>query len=105
MPLPKASHTQFLVLDTLLGGDKWGRDIRVALKAVGYKSTHASFYEMMDRMEQAGLIKSRLEERDVYGQIFREKRYHLTGEGSAALDRVANFYAATRSCRAKLGFQ
>ncbi len=42
---------------------------------------HASFYEMIDRMEQSGVIESWFEERDVEGQKFNEKPYRLTAKG------------------------
>jgi DNA-binding PadR family transcriptional regulator len=91
--IPKATHQQFAVLNVLLPGQAWGRDVRAALKADGYSSTNASFYEMMDRLEKAGLVKGQYEERDVLGQKFRERRYELTGEGIAARNEVAVFYA------------
>ena len=99
MPIPKATHSQFAVLSILRDEERWGRDVRAALKADGYSSTNASFYEMMDRMESGGLVEGRYEERDVLGQKFKERRYKITGEGIAAMDEVAAFYAS----RSRLG--
>jgi DNA-binding PadR family transcriptional regulator len=94
MPLPKCSHQQLAVLFVLVqDGDVWGRDLRAALRKEGYKSTHASFYELLDRMEKIGLVESRFEDRDVLGQLFREKRYKITGLGQEALDEFNAFYA------------
>ncbi len=95
MPIPKHTHQQFAVLDTLLKkGELWGRDLRAALKSDGYKSTNASFYELMDRLETARLVEGRYEERDVLGQQFRERKYKLTGLGRQVRDEVASYYAA-----------
>ena len=94
MPIPKTTHQQFEVLSILRDEELWGRDVRAALKADGYSSTNASFYEMMDRMESGGLVEGRYEERDVLGQKFKERRYKITGNGLAAMDEVASFYSS-----------
>jgi hypothetical protein len=95
MPIPKYTHQQFAVLDTLLkAGELWGRDLRAALKSQGYGSTNTSFYELMDRLETADLVEGRYEERDVLGQLFRERKYKLNGLGQQAWNEVACYYAS-----------
>ncbi|MGO9599212.1 MAG: helix-turn-helix transcriptional regulator [Isosphaeraceae bacterium] len=95
MRIPKHTHQQFAVLDTLLKeGELWGRDLRSALKAEGYGSSNSSFYELMDRLEKVGFVEGRYEERDVLGQLFRERKYKLTGLGQQARDEVASYYMA-----------
>jgi len=94
MPIPKTTNTQFAVLSILRGEEQWGRDVRASLKAEGWNSTNASFYELMDRMESSGLVEGRYEERDVLGQKFKERRYKITGEGVAAMNDVAAFYSS-----------
>jgi DNA-binding PadR family transcriptional regulator len=95
MSIPKYTHQQWAVLNTLLNeGELWGRDLRAALKKDGYGSTNAAFYELMDRLETAGLVEGRYEERDVLGQLFKERKYKLTGLGQQAWDEVASYYAA-----------
>jgi DNA-binding PadR family transcriptional regulator len=104
MPIPKHTHQQFAVLDTLVKeGELWGRDLRSALKSDGYESTNASFYELMDRLDTAGFVESRIEERDVLGQSFKERRYKVTGLGQHARDEVASFYYARLEARLGLG--
>jgi DNA-binding PadR family transcriptional regulator len=94
MPIPRYSHNQFAVLDALKEGELWGRDLRAALKADGYGSTNASFYELMDRLEKGGLVEGRYEERDVLGQLFKERKYQLTALGQEAWTEVMTYYAA-----------
>jgi DNA-binding PadR family transcriptional regulator len=95
MPIPKYTHQQWAVLNTLLSeGELWGRDLRAALKSDGYGSTNASFYELMDRLETAGLVEGHYEARDVLGQRFTERKYKLTELGEHAWDNVASYYAA-----------
>lgn len=102
MPIPKYTHQQFAVMDILLKeGVLWGRDLRAALKADGYGSSNASFYELMDRLEKGGLVEGWYEERDVLGQLFKERKYKITGLGQIARDEVALYYAA----RLGLSFQ
>src|SRR5262249_9614505 len=81
MPIPKYTHQQFAVLDALKEGELWGRDLRAALKADGYGSTNAAFYELMDRLERNGLVEGWYEERNVLGQLFKERKYKLAGLG------------------------
>jgi DNA-binding MarR family transcriptional regulator len=100
MPIPKYTHQQWAVLNTLLNeGELWGRDLRAFLKSDGYGSTNASFYELMDRLETAGLVEGRHEERDVLGQLFRERKYKLTGLGQQAWNDVASYYTARLGSR------
>jgi DNA-binding PadR family transcriptional regulator len=94
MPIPKLTHQQFAVLDTLMKGELWGRDLRAALKSEGYGSTNASFYELMDRLETASFVEGRYENRDVLGQLFKERKYKLTGLGENAWHEVASYYLA-----------
>jgi hypothetical protein len=95
MPIPKCTHNQWAVLNTLLNeGELWGRDLRAALKKDGYGSTNASFCELMDRLETAGLVEGRYEERDVLGQLFKERKYQMTGLGPRTWDEVASYYTA-----------
>jgi DNA-binding PadR family transcriptional regulator len=94
MPIPRYSHQQFAVLDALKEGELWGRDLRAALKADGYGSTNASFYELMDRLEKGGLVEGWYEDRDVLGQMFKERKYKLNALGQGAWEEVATYYAA-----------
>jgi DNA-binding MarR family transcriptional regulator len=95
MPIPKYTHQQWAVLNALLnGGELWGRDLRAALKSEGYGSTNAAFYELIDRLETAGLVEGRYQERHVLGQLFRERMYKLTAFGHEAWHNVANYYTS-----------
>src|SRR5689334_8534966 len=95
VPIPKCTHNQFAVLDLLLERETlWGRDLRAALKAQGYGRTNASFYELMDRLEKAGLVEGWYEERDVLSQLTKERKYQLTGSGRRSREEVALYYAA-----------
>jgi DNA-binding PadR family transcriptional regulator len=95
MPIPKYTHHQWAVLNTLRNeGELWGRDLRTHLKSEGYGSTNAAFYELMDRLETAGLVEGRYVERDVLGQLVKERKYKLTGRGQEAWDDVASYYTA-----------
>jgi DNA-binding PadR family transcriptional regulator len=91
--LPTTTHQQFAVLDALHdGSEHWGRDVRAAIKKDGYKSTNQSFYELMDRMESGGLVVGKYADRDVLGQMFRERCYQITGAGVIAWENAVKYY-------------
>ena len=48
----------------------------------------------MDRLETAGFVEGRYEERDVLGQLFKERKYKITGLGQNSRDEVASYYIA-----------
>lgn len=95
MPIPKWTHQQFAVLNTLLNeGVLWGRDLRAALKAEGYESSNTAFYALMDRLETAGLVEGWYEDREILGAFMKERKYKLTGLGEQARNEVVSYYAA-----------
>ena len=58
-------------------------------------------YELMDRLETAGLVEGRYEERDVLGQLLKERKYKITGLGQHAA-KVVSYYAARLGSRLRL---
>ena len=85
-PTPRLSQLQFLVLGTLLRGERVGREIRDDLQRLGVKRSGPSFYQLMSRLEEAKLAEGRYEQRIVDGQIIRERTYRLTAAGRRAWD-------------------
>lgn len=82
--IPDITHLQFLVLGMLRGGDRPGRLLRRALARHGVERTGPAFYQMMARLEDAGLVAGEYEQKVVDGQIIKERRYALTSRGEAA---------------------
>lgn len=90
--LPRITHLQFLVLEGLSASEQSGRDLRELLAAHRIRRTPPAFYQMMARLEDAGLIDGWYDQQVVDGQLLKERRYRLTGPGRRALDETRAFY-------------
>jgi len=90
--VPEITHLQFLVLGMLRGGARAGRVVRRSLKRHGIDRTGPAFYQMMARLEDAGLVDGEYEQKIVDGQIIKERRYTLTKSGDAAWTSTRAFY-------------
>ena len=91
--LPVLTHLQFVVLEALTGGEHAGRDIRSLLTSYGIRNSGPAFYQMMGRLEQAGLVEGWYEQKLVGGQNVKERRYRLTRAGARATKETRAFYA------------
>lgn len=92
MPLPDLSHLQFIVLAQLLGAERSGRQIRGVLKRYRVRQSGPAFYQMMARMEKAGLAEGWYTQDVVDGQVIKERHYRLTEAGAAAWRECRRFY-------------
>src|SRR4029450_9955604 len=93
-PLPDVTHLQFLVLGILRGGGRTGRAVRKALGRHGVRRSGPAFYQMMARLEDAGLIEGEYDQKVVRSQIIKERRYSLTGGGETAWRSTRDFYVS-----------
>jgi len=85
-PTPRLSQLQFLVLGTLLQGQRPGREIRDELARFGVKRSGPSFYQLMSRLEEGQFAEGQYQQRIVDSQIIRERTYKLTASGRRAWD-------------------
>src|SRR4051812_40061641 len=93
MSLPLLTHLQFLVLGHLMGCDELsGRALREKLAESEVHRTGPAFYQLMARLGDAGFVEGRYDQKVVDGQILKERRYRITGDGVAVLDEVRDFY-------------
>lgn len=83
---------QFLVLGMLRHEERAGRHLRRALARHGVRRTGPAFYQMMARLEDAGLVAGEYDQKVVDGQIIKERRYALTPRGAAAWAATRAFY-------------
>lgn len=91
--IPEITHLQFLVLALLRDGARPGRAVRRLLARHGVRRTGPAFYQMMARLEDAGLVDGEYEQKVVAGQIIKERRYTLTVRGEAAWAATRKFYS------------
>lgn len=102
VPIPDISHLQFLLLAALIDGQRSGYHLRAILEGEGHRKSGPAFYQLMARMEDAGLVKGRYEQKEVEGQAIRERVYEVTGTGATVCESVRHFYATLAEKR--LGF-
>ena len=92
--IPEITHLQFLVLGMLRSDARLGREIRRDLVRHGARRSGPAFYQMMARLEDAGLIDGEYDQKVVRGQIIKERRYSLTTAGETAWRSTRDFYVS-----------
>ena len=92
MKLPELSHLQFAVLGALLGGERRGLDLRRHLGQLRVRHSGPAFYQMMSRLEDAGLVEGWYTQKVVAGQIIKERNYTVTAAGRRAWNEARAFY-------------
>src|SRR5688572_12950294 len=92
--IPDITHLQFLVLGMIRGESRLGRDVRRELSRHGVSRSGPAFYQMMARLEDAGLVTGEYDQKVVAGQIIKERRYALTPDGASAWRSTRDFYLA-----------
>src|SRR4051794_31933117 len=90
--IPELTHLQFLVLGILRGGERTGHAVRKALARHGVRRSGPAFYQMMARLEDAGLAAGEYDQQILDGQIIKQRRYALTPRGDAAWSSTRAFY-------------
>jgi len=81
MRAPQITNTQFAVLCAVGATERNGAEVRAALERLGHKRSLPSFYDLMARMEEGGLLKGWYAQIEVDGYKVRERRYKLLGKG------------------------
>jgi DNA-binding PadR family transcriptional regulator len=92
LPIPDITHLQFFVLTALRAGVCSGPDLRARLRRRGVRRSGPAFYQMMARLEDAGLVAGRYARRVVDGQAIKERHYEITPAGDDAWTRTRDFY-------------
>ena len=91
--LPSLTHLQFLVLGALRGAERPGRTLRETLASYGVRRTAPAFYQLMARLESAGLVDGWYEQVTVGDQAVTERRYRLKPTGARLWTEARDFYA------------
>ncbi|SRR6266481_5439565 len=90
--LPELSHLQFAVLEVLGAAQMSGKDLRTGLSELGLKKSGPAFYQMMARLEEAKFVEGWYRQEVIDGQIIKERKYRITGNGIRALNQTKKFY-------------
>jgi DNA-binding PadR family transcriptional regulator len=95
LKLPQTTHLQFSVLAFLQAGEQSGKAVRRRLGELGLRRSSPAFYQLMSRLEDAGLVAGRYEQQVIDGQIIKERVYTITEKGELAWQTTRDFYADT----------
>jgi DNA-binding PadR family transcriptional regulator len=90
--VPAITHLQFLVLTLLRQGPRVGRHVRRGLAQHGVRRSAPAFYQMMARLEDAGLVEGDYDQKVIDRQIIKERRYTLTRQGDTSWKATRDFY-------------
>jgi DNA-binding PadR family transcriptional regulator len=90
--LPEITHLQFLILGALRSDEQAGRELRDLLRQRGARRSGPAFYQMMGRLEDAGLVEGHYDQLRVDGHAVKERRYRITALGETAWSSTRDFY-------------
>ena len=90
--IPRLSHLQFLVVGLLRDQDRSGRELRRLLQDFDVRKSGPAFYQLMARLEVAGLVEGEYRQEIVSSQIIRERHYTISAQGSQAWHATREFY-------------
>jgi len=93
--LPRITHLQFSVLAHLHAGETAGKDVRRHLAELGMRRSGPAFYQLMSRLEDAGMVDGRYDQKVIDGQIIKERFYTITDAGIGAWKATRDFYVET----------
>jgi DNA-binding PadR family transcriptional regulator len=93
MPIPQLTILQWLVLEIIGGCERPGKHIREVLSERGHRKSLPAFYQMMARLEDAGLVSAQSARVEVDGHGVTERRYKLTGKGLKDLNSARDVFA------------
>ena len=99
--LPPLTPLQFLIVGTLLDGERPGRLIRETLRTYRVRRTGAAFYQLMARLERAGLVTGAYEQVVVGDQAVTERRYRVTAAGTRLWRETRAFYQQPEFSKAR----
>ncbi len=99
--LQPLSHLHFLILSTLAVGIRPGREVRAALETFGVARTAAAFYQLMARLEGAGLVEGWYEQVIAGDQAVTERRYTLKPAGRKLVEETRRFYTSAAAATLK----
>ena len=90
--IPNLPHLQFAVLECIGTNRVKGHDLRTLLTHKKLFKSAPAFYQLMARMEDAGLVSGETEHRTEDGVAIQERFYRVTGHGERAIRESLEFY-------------
>lgn len=91
MTIPEITPLQFMVLCILKPGPLFGKYLREELEKNEHKTSLPAFYQMMSRMEDAGLVQSTPYDEFENGFAVRKNNYSATQLGHSEREHFLKF--------------
>jgi len=93
--IPRLSHLQGAVLQILLSSRISGKELRKKL-AEDYEifTSGPAFYQLMARLEEVKYVEGAYQQKNIDGQIIKERHYQILGNGIRALDELSIYYTS-----------
>jgi len=88
----RLTEQQFKIVEALIPGERFGKELRAHLKACGFRKSGPAFYQLMARMEEAGLVRGWYDQKIVDGQIIKQRRYKALGKAMRSFDETRQFF-------------
>ena len=92
MKIPKTTNLQSYVLGALCSESEiTGKELRGKLTSAGCRKSSPAFYQLMSRLEEAGLVTGRYRSVEINGNKVRERVYKISSDGQRAAKQAADF--------------
>ena len=92
MKIPNISNLQSYVLGVLCSEKEIsGKSLRKNLESAGCRKSSPAFYQLMSRLESAGMVEGRYRSKTVRGNKVRERVYSITSDGHRVAREAADF--------------
>ena len=101
LEIPELTPLQFFVMSLLGTNRRAGHELIALLTKAGHRKSRPAAYMLFARMEESGWLESEWHEKTLVDDegvehTVREKRFKVTGEGSAAWAQTQRFFADAR---------
>lgn len=86
------SHLQFTAISLIGSGRIAGKELRQKLMDKGIDRSYPAFYQLMARLEDAGLVAGVYDQKKVNGKTVRFRKYSVTRHGANAYNNMLKHY-------------
>ena len=80
-----------------------GRELRAALAKRGVLKSSPAFYQLMSRLEEAGIVSGENESKMAGGYAIKERFYKITSIGKTVAREALAFYQSASDALARVG--
>jgi hypothetical protein len=91
--IPLLTIKQFIILTSLLDGEKCGRHLRTFLNGeLKIKQSLPAFYQLIGRLDDGGYVNAETKPKEVAGKMIRERWYKISPLGIIAHQKTGRHF-------------